>query len=213
MVFFVDFDGTITREDTCIAMLRAFAREGWQELNELWERRELTTQECAQRSLGLIAATPAELAGLLESIEIDAYFPEFLRQCRRRNHKVYILSDGYDFNISCIMRKYDINVPYYANKLLYDGSFKIECPYFKENCDLCGTCKSDLMEALAGPGCRTIYIGDGYSDTCPAAKADIVYAKGTLYRFCLKEGIEAIPYEGFQDIIHSLGAGIWADTE
>lgn len=46
---FIDFDGTITRVDTCNAMLKAFASDGWQEINEQWERGELATQACARQ--------------------------------------------------------------------------------------------------------------------------------------------------------------------
>ena len=37
-VFFVDFDGTITKVDVCAAMVEAFAGDGWREINDLWEK-------------------------------------------------------------------------------------------------------------------------------------------------------------------------------
>lgn len=206
-VFFVDFDGTITRQDTCTAMVQAFAREGWQELNELWEKKELSTEECAKRTLELFCAAPGDVAKLMDNMEIDAYFMDFLKLCRSQNDQVYILSDGYDFNIQTILHKYNIDVPYYANRLIYANGFKIECPHFNETCGMCGTCKTSLMSTLAGHECQTIYIGDGYSDTCPATHADIVYAKDTLYQFCSENQIDAVPFKTFQDIIRSLTIG------
>lgn len=48
---------------------------------------------------------------------------------------------------------------------------------------------------------QAVYIGDGYSDVCPATKADVVFAKDTLYEICREKGIQAIAYRNFKDII------------
>lgn len=203
-IFFVDFDGTITLEDTCTAMVKAFAEEGWQEINRLWERKELSTQECAEQTFRLIQAGPEEMGGLLQDIGIDPYFPAFTRYCRQYRHPLYILSDGYDLNIQAVLQKHDIDIPYYANRLLYTSQFHIESPHRNEACGLCGTCKSRLMERLTPPGRRTVYIGDGYSDTCPAAKADQVFAKGDLLTYCRQHNIAAIPFQTFHNILEHI---------
>lgn len=202
-VIFVDFDGTITKVDTCEAMVKAFAKEGWAEINKLWEEKKLSTKECATQTFQLFHATLDDVAELMEKIEIDDYFVDFLSQCRKKNYQVYILSDGYDVVIESILKRYNIQVPYYANSLLYDGQFRIECPHHNQDCGICGTCKSSLMQQLCNSDQQTIYIGDGYSDTCPARKADIVFAKGSLYKYCTKNGIQAIYYNNFRDILDS----------
>lgn len=204
IVFFVDFDGTITKEDTCAAMVEAFAGDGWREINERWERKEISTEQCANMTFNLFQADLNDLKRLLDTVEIDEYFMEFQAFCRKRNHLVYVLSDGYDFCIDAVFDKYDIEVPYYANKMVYDGGFKIECPGTNPSCGICGTCKTRLMEKLKGEGNTVIYVGDGYSDTCPATKADIVFAKKDLYRFCRDNGISALYFNDFSDIISYL---------
>lgn len=198
---FIDFDGTITKVDTCAAMVEAFAAEGWQEINEKWERKELSTQDCANRTFALFNAGMEDITRLMESMEIDDFFKDFLDLCRKMGNKVYVLSDGYDYCIEAVMKKYHINAPYYANKMVYDQGFKIECLHFNDSCGNCGTCKTELMAALKEEGSRTVYIGDGYSDTCPARHADVVFAKGSLYNYCLEKGIKAIHYNTFADII------------
>ncbi|MGI6226535.1 MAG: MtnX-like HAD-IB family phosphatase [Peptococcales bacterium] len=200
-VIFVDFDGTITKVDTCQKMVEAFAREGWIELNKLWEEKKLSTRECANRTFQLFDANLEELEKLIETIEIDTYFPEFASMCQTWGYPIYILSDGYDLIIEKVLKKYNINIPYYANKLLYDGQFSIECPHHNPDCGICGTCKSTLMEKLRKNARQTVYIGDGYSDTCPASKADIVFAKGTLYKYCQEKGIKATHFDNFGDIL------------
>ena len=202
--FFVDFDGTITKVDTCNAMVRAFAAPGWEALNELWEKKQLSTEACANETFKLFRADLEDLRRLLEKVEIDDCFPAFLEICRTRGDRVIVLSDGYDFNISTIFQKFGIDLPFYANRMVYDGGFRIECPHLNPDCGHCGTCKSRLMEELRDPKGQTVYIGDGYSDTCPAGHADLVFAKGALYRYCQEKGIEAHYFDNFCDIIAHL---------
>lgn len=199
-VFFIDFDGTVTDVDTCDAMMRAFAGEGCAEINRRWERKEISTEECARSILRTFKATLEDHERLLDGISIDPYFPGFLDLCRERGYPVYLLSDGYDFNIEYILKKAGLKLPYYANRLIYRDGFDIAVPYGNPACGRCGTCKSGLMERLLGRGGRAVYIGDGYSDTCPAEKADLVFAKGKLLRYCRDKGIPAVPFDSFQDV-------------
>ena len=55
-VFFLDFDGTITKIDTCFLMVNTFAGDGWKEIDEQWERKEITTEECASLTFKLFRA-------------------------------------------------------------------------------------------------------------------------------------------------------------
>lgn len=200
-VFFIDFDGTITKKDVCAAMVEAFADDGWREINERWERKEISTEQCANMTFNLFRADINDLKRLMDTMEIDEYFKDFLALCRERGHGVYVLSDGYDICIEAVFKKYQIEVPYYANRMVYDGSFKIECPGTNPACGICGNCKTGLMKELNAEGNTVVYVGDGYSDTCPAAKADVVFAKSDLYRYCKDNGISARHFNDFKDII------------
>lgn len=199
--FFIDFDGTITKVDTCIAVMDAFAQDAWKEVNEMWERKELTTEECANRVFQLINVSPGHLRRLLETIEIDDYFLDFLAFCKDQSYQVYVLSDGYDFHIETVFHKYGIDLPYYANRLIYNDGFRISCIYSNPSCGGCGTCKTTLMEKLKKEGFQAVYIGDSYSDTCPAVQADLVFAKDVLYEYCMENGIAAVRFDDFQDIM------------
>jgi 2-hydroxy-3-keto-5-methylthiopentenyl-1-phosphate phosphatase len=63
IVLFVDFDGTITKEDTCAAMVEAFAGDGWREINDRWERKEISTEQCANMTFNLFQADLNDLKG------------------------------------------------------------------------------------------------------------------------------------------------------
>ncbi|HHW28607.1 MAG TPA: MtnX-like HAD-IB family phosphatase [Syntrophomonadaceae bacterium] len=203
-VFFLDFDGTITKRDTCFLMVETFAGEGWKEIDEQWVRKEISTEECASLTFKLFQADRDDVIKLIETVEIDESFPDFLQFCRKEGHAVYILSDGYDVIIETLFKKYGIEVPYYANRMIYQDGFQIACPYLNPDCGQCGTCKSSLMEKLKGDAEQVIYIGDGASDTCPASKADLVFAKDYLYQYCLEKGIPVVRFETFQDIIEQI---------
>ena len=94
--FFLDFDGTITTVDTCVAMVNAFADDSWKEINDLWMRKEISTEECASRTFELFQVGPDDVKKLLETVEIDKYFQKFLELCHKRGDGVFVLSDGYE---------------------------------------------------------------------------------------------------------------------
>lgn len=200
-IFFVDFDGTITKKDVCEVMVREFAADGWQEINLLWERKKISTEECANRTFQLFRAGLEDLDTLLGTITIDEYFRDFVDYCRSNHHSLHILSDGYDYIIDYVLKKYNLHVEYFANRLIYNDGFTISCPHHNPDCGICGTCKSTLLTKLNPEGCRAVYIGDGTSDLCPAAASDIVFAKGRLFEYCRQKGIKAHPFDNFGDIL------------
>ena len=205
--FFTDFDGTITKCDTCEAMVKTFAQDGWEEINRLWEQKLLSTQECAEQTFRLFNAVPDDITQLMATIEIDEYFKDFINLVKKRGEKLTILSDGYDLCIKTVLMQNDICLPFYANKLIYNGRFMIECINSNETCSLCGTCKKNLMEMLREKCETVVYIGDGYSDQCPAEHADIVFAKGSLTNYCNEKSIKYFPFNNFKDIINSIESG------
>jgi 2,3-diketo-5-methylthio-1-phosphopentane phosphatase len=203
--FFIDFDGTVTKVDTVLAMDEAFAHGDWLSINEMWRRREISTETCANMKFEMYRASMDDVQRLINAVEIDDYFKYFIDLCKKRGFRVYILSDGYDFNIETLFKKYGITLPYYANHLMYEyGSLRLQPLYPNPSCGHCGTCKSLLMSALKEEKSQAIYIGDGYSDLCPATQADLVYAKGSLYRLCLEAGVVAIEFKDFSDVISGL---------
>lgn len=207
-IFFIDFDGTITEEDTCEKLVKTFCREGWQEINVRWERKEISTEECARQTFELMDLTQEDLYRFLDTIKLDPFFPGFVKLCTERKHRIYILSDGYDLSIEYLLKIHGLsNLRYFANNLLVkDHGCFIGCPNQNRECGQCGTCKRNLMRTLAQGNCETVYIGDGYSDTCVSEEADLVFAKKSLLNYCRSKNIPAVPYGTFQDIINWIEA-------
>jgi 2-hydroxy-3-keto-5-methylthiopentenyl-1-phosphate phosphatase len=51
---------------------------------------------------------------------------------------------------------------------------------------------------------RTVFIGDGYSDTCAAHEADLLFAKKDLALYCLEKHIPFTEYDTFDDVAAQL---------
>ncbi|MGE5422273.1 MAG: MtnX-like HAD-IB family phosphatase [Ignavibacteriales bacterium] len=200
LMFFIDFDGTISREDVCATMVKRYARDGWQELNRLWEEGALSTEECAGRTLELMDVEPVELEVFFKSMNIDESFLPFVSWANHQDLPLFILSDGYGNYIKEILSPYKLDIPYYANHLDYDRGWRIKCSYQVEECTKCGVCKTKLIEELLKPGYVSVYIGDGYSDICPAEGCDMVFAKKQLARLCKAKGIPYFDYDSFDDV-------------
>ena len=200
--FFVDFDGTITKEDVVGVIVQTFCRDGWKEINDRWEKKDISTVECARQTFKLFDAAEKDLYRVLDTIEFDDCFVPFVKTCRAQGYPVYILSDGYDLMIEYLLKKHGLSdLPFFANRLVRkNGGYDIACPYLNPICGQCGTCKKTILQALKKEGCTTVYIGDGYSDTCVIEAADIVYAKKDLLAYCRRRNIPVIPFHNFSDI-------------
>ncbi len=200
----VDFDGTITKKDTCVAVANKFCTRDWKELDEEWAEGDMSTQVCSEKLFGLMDFNENSLQSFLESIEIDDYFSEFMELCREKEYDIYVVSDGFDFNINTVLGKHGINdLEIYCNSFLFDdyGKYSLGFPHESQSCKKCGTCKTEIYSRLKQNSDEIIYIGDGYSDMCVAPKADTLFAKSYLARHCDEKGIEYKKYDSFKDVI------------
>ena len=201
---YCDFDGTITKKDSVNSFFEMYA-PNWMDSEKLWIEGKISSRENAIIQVGLLKnVTQKQLNDYVDSIEIDDYFLEFVEFVKSNNIKLTILSDGFDLFIKKILERYNLNIPYYANKLIYkDGKFNIEFPYYNENCDKkAGMCKCQKVKEK-----KFCYIGDGTSDLCIASKADILFASKKLHQFCKENNIKHSHFTSFRNIIDILKEG------
>ncbi|MCL0106241.1 MtnX-like HAD-IB family phosphatase, partial [Peptococcaceae bacterium] len=204
-IFFIDFDGTIIEKDAVNSMISKFCRDGWQKIGKLWEKGEITTEECANQIFELCTTTNInEIYSFLDTISIDSYFKKFVDLCESNNYPVFILSDGYEELIKYILNKNKIkNLKIYANRMtIKNNRFHILPMYKNYNCGKCGTCKRQLLNSLRTNNCQAVYIGDGRSDICVCRYADVLFAKNYLWQYCKQNSIPAIQFNNFHDIIN-----------
>lgn len=196
LVFFMDFDGTVTYQDVGYAMVQRFASTGWYELNQRWEAGELSTGQCAQKTLDLMMVKPEELEDFFLSQQLSPGFLDFIVWLKGFHFPYFIVSDGYDNYIKPILKKYGLEIPYYANHLEYRQGWVFNSLHSNPYCEKCGTCKSQIVKLNCPQEALSVYVGDGYSDRCAAGLCDIVLAKKALAQHCRQQNI---PYHSFED--------------
>lgn len=203
-----DFDGTITQEDVAEAILDAFAPPEWWRIEELHRARKIGTRETMVRQFALVRAERSELLSFVDGrVHIDETFRGFADFCADRGIHLEIVSEGLDFYVDHLLRKWGFDLPVRTNGTRFTGrEIEITYPWADATCTLCGTCKLLRLFELRCQGYRVAYVGDGHSDLCPAIEADLVFAKRELADLCRAEAIDFIPFERFSDVQRRLDA-------
>jgi 2-hydroxy-3-keto-5-methylthiopentenyl-1-phosphate phosphatase len=203
MLVLVDFDGTVTQKDVGALLFTTFSKRQSKKVVSQWLKGRISSKECLKKECELINITKSELRKFALSQKIDEQFPAFVDLCKREKLKLVIVSDGLDFYIKLILRKYGLEeVPFYSNILRFEnGKPRPEFPFFDRGCGNCGNCKKYHLKKLRSNRRKVVYIGDGLSDKCAVQEADFVFAKNDLRKFCVKEHIRHFPFRNFDDVI------------
>ena len=204
MLFVIDFDGTLTLQDSVDALLERFAEPEWRVVEQAWLDGEITAVECMRRQIRMVRADHMKLEAFFRGIPLDPGFLSFWQHVRRFA-EVAIVSDGLDHGVELAMRNGALpRLPVFANRLRFvpDG-LDISFPHLHPACaGGNGVCKCEVSRRLAaGSGGPIVLVGDGKSDHCLAGNADEVFAKGKLARHCARAGIAFQPFESFADVL------------
>lgn len=203
---YCDFDGTISKDDSVNKFLSLYADEKWLEVESLWQEQKMSSKECLEKQVALLPEMDQQTFNdYVDAIEVDDYFVEFYNYLKSKNIELVILSDGFDLFIKKTLEKYGLNgVKYYANTLFYkDNKFSIGFNNHNPNCKiLSGSCKCSKVKEK-----NFYYIGDGLSDMCIAKKAQKLFAKNNLRKYCEDNAINCIPFSTFEDILDDLQKG------
>jgi len=193
----LDFDGTITNQEVNDLVLGKFARPEWVQIEESWEKGQISSQQCLTEEVKLVAAGLPEILTYVDNITVDAAFPALAKWLQANGQPLAIISDGFQVFIERILANVGIqDMPVYANGLsTKDGRLAASFPNAAPNCPA-GTCKCALAQMLS-KGVPVVLVGDGRSDYCLAKKADYVFAKGKLAKYCREN---KLPYIGFSNI-------------
>src|SRR5437867_10576623 len=208
MLVFCDFDGTISVQDATDFILTRFADPEWLDIEEQWKQGTIGSAQCMQRQVALIRATRQQLDAALDDIEIDPSFPAFAGFCRSQGIPLTVTSDGIDYFIHRILARHRLPpLPVIANQLTIRGHngyarYQLTACFSEGTCEsAAGMCKCRCVGAAIG---TRVYIGDGRYDFCVANKPELLFAKGNLAEFCVRQGITFIPYRQFSDVAREL---------
>jgi len=205
-VFVSDFDGTITEKDVACQILDEYAYPQWLEIEKEYKAKKIGTREAIRREFALVKASREELTDFVDgAATLDPHFREFLGFLGGNGNRLEIVSEGLDFYIRFLLKKWNLDLPLRTNRTSFKGRvMNIAYPHRDPRCALCGTCKMGRVLELRGKGCEIVYLGNGYSDICPALEADRVFAKGQLAALCAEEEREFMPFKDFGDVVREV---------
>jgi 2-hydroxy-3-keto-5-methylthiopentenyl-1-phosphate phosphatase len=195
-----DFDGTITLEDVAEALLRHFTGDGWSTFEKAYRAGRMSSRDALREQFALVRATKPELVAVAKRhSRVRSGFREFAELCRKNGVRLVVASEGLDFYIEPVLRKLDVE--WHSNSARFAGR-RLEVVYLDDGdgCDRCGNCKLKRLRALRAEGHRILYVGDGYSDVCPASEADLVLAREPLLGQLRRDSVKCEGFENFRDV-------------
>ena len=208
LVVMCDFDGTITEDDVCLALLKHFAGDGWQRLEDEYEAGRISLETCLVGQVDMLGAPRAEMAvWACRHARLRPGFGDFVAFCQRQEVPFLIVSAGLDFYIDAILRREGlagIHVTCIATDLAGDR-VKVRLP-LAGYADLAGLAdfKEVIVREQQARGRGVVYVGDGSTDFLAASQADHVFARAKLLAYCQRHALTCRPYETFADIQRGL---------
>lgn len=205
---YCDFDGTITTRDSVDFLLEKVAADGWKQVEEKWERGEIGSRDCMAQQVRLFEGGWAAMENALSGIVVDPTFKNFALWCEENCIDLHIVSDGIDRTIDFVMGREGIKVTKIsANALVEEDSqtVSLEFPFASRTVSCAsGVCKCEILEKGKVGLTKRIFIGDGRSDFCCSSKADVLFAKHKLAKYCAENRIAYTEFADFNDIRASL---------
>jgi 2-hydroxy-3-keto-5-methylthiopentenyl-1-phosphate phosphatase len=205
-----DFDGTLMHQDVGDEIMHAlgvFREPAAIEASGRVARREIGSMEWIKVAYSFLAGRKEEVDRVIANVHPRRGALDFLRFCREHGIPVTILSDGMEYYITEIVRKFGIRAErIIANPIRYreDGTYELGLQNPNEACRWCGCCKAAVVRQLKAEGYRIVYIGDGTSDYYGSSFADWVFARGSLERYLRQEGTPHFRFETFDDVLAEL---------
>lgn len=202
-IIFVDFDGTITTEDTLDGAMRLFVSK---------EEYDKKYREMIQGSITLSEAlhlvfdnTPSsrfsEMMEYIYKVSTRDGFAEFLDEMKALGIPVVVISGG-------LRQLLEVKIGKYKEWFL--GMHYVDLDISGDNMRLVsqyddGKEVLKKTEIMAQYDYQTaICIGDSYTDINMAAASDVVFARDILADYLKKEGKPFISWNDFYDIIEAI---------
>lgn len=202
-IFLIDFDRTISNEDSTDVLLETHNPEFKKDLRKRYKAGKVTIRQFIKEGLSSLNITKDEyIKTLQEEVTIDESFKDFVKS----GLEFRIVSAGSRLNVQGSLLGYGIDLPdekIISNDLKFDGNkITVENPFLDKE-KIYGVDKKEAVEKFKKQGYEVIYIGDGPSDYRAMEVTDFVLVrKGTrAVKFCSENGINFREFESFSEIL------------
>ncbi len=214
MVILCDFDDTTAQQNVATLLLDRFdpipgqASPRRRQLHQQYLNAEITLAEYQEMAFARLASTRGEqTAYVKQEANLREGFVELAEYCAAHAIELAIVSHGLDFYVRALLEKAGLeHIPFYAvetkergGHTMFDYNFsQPDCPWAP------GNCKCYIVEEYKERGQQVLFAGDGVSDTCPARKADFVFAKDGLLSYCQQQGLPHLELTDFHVVVDYL---------
>ena len=202
-IFLIDFDRTISNEDSTDILLETHNPEFKKDLRRRYKAGKVTIRQFIKEGLSSLNITKDEyIKTLQEKVTIDESFKDFVKS----GLEFRIVSAGSRLNVQGSLLGYGIDLPdekIISNDLKFDGNKITVENLFLDKEKIYGVDKKEAVEKFKKQGYEVIYVGDGPSDYRAMEVADFVLVrKGTrAVKFCSENGINFREFESFSEIL------------
>jgi len=201
---FLDFDGTITVDDTGVHLLERLAGDReWQVIDDLYAQGVVGSRECLVREWELLPHDEDHLRRTAREVTLDPDAERLISELRTMGAEVMVVSDGFGFYAEEVCER--LGVPLLTNEVDW-ATGELQFPNLDRccACSSCGTCKQAPIKDARRRGRTTVFVGDGVSDQKAALLADVLFAKGRLAEWCELGGVEHTPFDTLSEVYASL---------
>jgi len=203
-----DFDGTAVTEDIGDQISIRFAgHHVWRAAEDRYKAGEIAFSELLSAIFAPITASREEIAAWARAhAELRPGLERFVADCRAGGRPFLICSAGLDVYIEAVLERLPRDLRAHVEVRSNRGTcsptgLSVTFHGTGGGCGRCGFCKGTVVDELRARGYRVAVCGDGTADRCAAEKADLVFARGRLPRYCDELGVRYTPFETFDDVI------------
>ena len=205
-IAFVDFDGTITMEDTLEGAIRLFATpEEFHSVKGKLVRGEMTLSQVVRYAFdGAPSDRLAPMLGYVDQVAIRPGFPEFLDEMAAQEIPVVVISGGVRQFVERKLAPWRSRLlGLHAVDLDVSGpGMKLVSPYDDGNELLKKTDVMALYDYRYAVG-----IGDSFTDMKMSLAVDTIFARDVLAQYLQKMGRPYLPYDTFFDVTDAMQSG------
>ncbi len=203
-----DFDGTIVTEDIGDQVSIHFGGyTAWRAAEDRYKAGGMPFSALLSAIFAGVTASGEEIAAWArDRAVLRPGLERFVRLCRDQGIPFVVLSAGLDVYIHAILERLPpelrAHVKVRANHAVTSPrGLAVEFHATQGGCGSCGFCKGAVVEELRAAGHRVAMLGDGTADRCAAERADLVFARGRLPKYCDEMGVRYTRFETFDEVL------------